>query len=483
MTFNYGDRPLLQPDGRMLLLGEKTIFRLLPNGSLDPSFGDGGVAVVNPTFPIDFVISMALLPDGKILLLGRRILGYTPFVVTRLLSDGKPDLSFGTNGSVKFQFDSATADARHIAIASDGTALFPFRLRYAPPDTFKLPFKFVRFTSPGNFDPSIGVNGVGALPNFNADSLLPSFSYVRVTNDDKVIFHFQEKEDWVERSVLYKMDFNGQLDTTFGNSGKVIFKFSVADLITDIAIQPDNKIIVAGSTRLADGTEVFLLARFNPDGALDSTFGVNGKVLDKISLYDNRFGGVAVQDDGKIIAVGSALVGPNIDLVSRWRVIRYRANGTRDAMFGSNGVVATDFGDTKSQAISVLIASDKGIYVGGKANIGGKEKKVIAKYLPSTVVRTNDLAGYDLQARVFPNPSSGQSLSVRYFIEKEGLVSLTLFNALGQVVSSLPEKLWQISGQQEYTWNLSRELSWGTYYVRLETPDGIATLPLLVYPR
>src|SRR5688500_14133405 len=89
----------------------------------------------------------------------------------------------------------------------------------------------------------------------------------------------------------------GSLDTSFGNGGKVInpFENSTSDFAYAAAIQPDGKIVSAG------GISDFLLARHNPDGSLDKTFGTGGKVVTRFSNFPNdRALAVAIQADGKI---------------------------------------------------------------------------------------------------------------------------------------------------------------------------------------
>ncbi len=93
------------------------------------------------------------------------------------------------------------------------------------------------------------------------------------------------------------------LDATFGNRGKVMTQLNDTSRVNDIAIQPDGKIIVGGSTTFA-GQDYFTLIRYNNDGSLDNTFGNQGKV---IALVEGRGGtsSIAIQGDGKIISGGS----------------------------------------------------------------------------------------------------------------------------------------------------------------------------------
>jgi uncharacterized delta-60 repeat protein len=101
---------------------------------------------------------------------------------------------------------------------------------------------------------------------------------------------------------------DGDLDPTFGSGGKVTTDFSGSDNVAQaIALQPDGKIIAAGSAGpypLVD----FALARYNGDGSLDSTFGSGGKVTTDFFGSVDGANGVALQTDGKIVAAGLAVI-------------------------------------------------------------------------------------------------------------------------------------------------------------------------------
>ena len=122
---------------------------------------------------------------------------------------------------------------------------------------------------------------------------------------------------------------NGSLDTSFDADGKVATDFG-GGMATGVALQPDGKIVVAGH-----GSVGFAMARYNPNGSLDASFGAGGKVTTDF----NGAGGIALQDDGKIVAVGSA---PGFGGYSDLALARYNANGSLDTSFGQQGTQITD---------------------------------------------------------------------------------------------------------------------------------------------
>src|SRR5205823_3136702 len=116
--------------------------------------------------------------------------------------------------------------------------------------------------------------------------------------------------------ALARYNADGSLDNDFGNGGKVITGFSGAfsSAATALALQSDGKIVVAGDSR-ANGSRDFALARYNPDGSLDSGFGNGGKVItDFNNGSDDSARAIVLQADGKIVVGGfsrSGNKGPN----------------------------------------------------------------------------------------------------------------------------------------------------------------------------
>ncbi|HJT33232.1 MAG TPA: hypothetical protein VJ783_14405 [Pirellulales bacterium] len=130
----------------------------------------------------------------------------------------------------------------------------------------------------------------------------------------------------------------GTLDPTFGVGGKVVTDFGSGELAHAVVTQPwDDKIVVAGETGAGGGGFNFALARYNPDGTLDTTFSFDGKAITDFSGGDDGANAVAIQNDGKIVAAGYATVSG----IPQLALARYNSDGTLDLGFGSNGKVAT----------------------------------------------------------------------------------------------------------------------------------------------
>jgi uncharacterized delta-60 repeat protein len=153
------------------------------------------------------------------------------------------------------------------------------------------------------------------------------------------------------------------LDFTFGNGGKVVTDFTGGfDVANAMLIQADGKIIAAGSVANTNtnGTD-YGLARFKIDGSLDSSFGVNGRVITDIGGLGDTISAIALQPDGKIVAAGFSFTENIFD----FSLARYNSNGTLDTSFGNGGKVITDFRNNDDEAFAIVIQSDGKIVVAG----------------------------------------------------------------------------------------------------------------------
>ena len=181
--------------------------------------------------------------------------------------------------------------------------------------------------------------------------------------------------------ALARYNSDGTLDASFGGDGKVMTRFSSGfESATGVAIQADGKIVAVG-TAGQNFDNKFALARYNSDGTLDATFGGDGKVRTDFSAGWDGASGVAVQADGRIVAVGAA--GQRHD-DSKFVLARYNSDGTLDASFGSDGKVETDFTARGGEANGVAIQADGKIVAAGWANSDSK-MVALARYLAAAV--------------------------------------------------------------------------------------------------
>jgi uncharacterized delta-60 repeat protein len=152
---------------------------------------------------------------------------------------------------------------------------------------------------------------------------------------------------------------DGDLDPTFDGDGTVITDISGGDQARGVAIQGDGKIVAAGST---NGGADFGLARYNPDGSLDTTFDTDGKVITDIS-GDDVAQGVAIQGDGKIVAAGYTNGGTDFGLA--------RYQGTPPPPVACAGMAATIVGTNGDDLLAGTPGPDVIHGLGGNDVING----------------------------------------------------------------------------------------------------------------
>jgi uncharacterized delta-60 repeat protein len=330
----------LLPNGKIIAVGyignvenegpKIALARYNQNGTLDSTFGPccAGYVVTQVGSSADSrATGVAILPDGKIVIAGHyRIGNQRNFVLVRYDSNGAKDLSFGVQGIVTTPLGTQSdARAETLAIQSDGKIIAAGSCQNATKDMV-----LVRYDANGTVDTTFGDNGVVITPNAGDDLI----KKVKIQADGKIVAVGQIASPPTNYGdfILTRYESNGSLDNSFGTGGKVITDINGRDNAYDFVIQTDGKYVVAGEVN-----SNFALARYNPNGSLDSLFGTSGVVTTQMHTGGEATG-VALQADGKIIVAGPALTSADVDFA----VVRYQADGSLDTSFGTNGKVFTN---------------------------------------------------------------------------------------------------------------------------------------------
>ncbi len=178
--------------------------------------------------------------------------------------------------------------------------------------------------APGDLDPSFGSNG---KVTFSFGSGSERVYAVAVQSDGKIVLAGSATVGGELDFAVARFHPNGAPDTTFGIAGKVTTDFGTIDYGRTMAIQSDGKIVVAGEGDYS-GVDI-VLARYDVNGALDMSFGTGGKVINTVYSGTDRAREVLIQPDGKIVVVGYRQAGDHDPLI-----IRYNSNGSVDTTFG-----------------------------------------------------------------------------------------------------------------------------------------------------
>jgi uncharacterized delta-60 repeat protein len=358
-------------------------------GDLDPTFGTGGKVTTDLRRSTDIANAVAVQTDGKLVVVGQTYknndFSNEDFAVARYNTDGTLDTTFGAMGRVKTDFPGLAAVPSSVIIQPDGKIVVAGGA--FPLFTFAGDFKLVRYNSNGSLDRSFGSGGI-VTTFFPGDG---SYAFaVALQSDGKIIaagtdfvdFNPGDMSDTDFALARYNPD--GSLDTTFGNGGTVTTDFfGTEDDVFSVLIQSDGKIVAVGSANDPANFYDFAAVRYLSNGAIDTTFGVAGKVTTDFGDRGfDRAHSAALQTDGKIVAAGFAT---SVDGISEnFAVARYTSSGVLDTTFSSDGRTQIDFGSCCQDAWQVLLQSDGKIVTIGYPNSEGSDSDFLLARLNST---------------------------------------------------------------------------------------------------
>ena len=308
---------------------------------LDPKFGNGGKVFTHIGFG-DRVTSLVFQPDGKIIAAGAScstgIFYASDFALVRYNADGTIDKSFGNGGKVLTDFFDYEDYINAVALQKDGKIVAAGRAR----DGASLYFGIARYNINGSLDSTFGTGGkvVSSFFGYGDDA-----HALAIQPDGKIVVAGTAfaappiPGDGTPNANfgLARYNSDGSLDPTFGSGGKVTTDFGNYDIVTAIAIQPDGKIVAGGNTTNRDTNTDFALARYNKDGSPDLSFGSGGKTVTDFVRQSDFVAGLALQPDGKIVVAGD---------VSTDSSPSHSAEGFGLARYDKDGKLDSSFGST-----------------------------------------------------------------------------------------------------------------------------------------
>src|SRR5581483_11960782 len=143
--------------------------------------------------------------------------------------------------------------------------------------------------------------------------------------------------------ALARFNINGSPDTSFDGDGLVTTNIGGIDRAVDLAVQPNGKIVVLGTTSVG-GTSNFAVVRYNSNGTVDTGFGNNGVRLIDFYNREDTASAVAIQGNGRIVVCGTSAVVINGNPVAFFAVARLHSDGAQDSDFDADGKVTFNFG-------------------------------------------------------------------------------------------------------------------------------------------
>lgn len=380
-------------------------------GTLDLSYASNG-RVLTSYSPARFIpVSSVIQENGFIVLMGRYGFpssGVSQIGLSRHITDGTIDTSFGTNGFLSININNNTY-GESITLQQDGKIVVAGYILTSGTSSSLL---VIRLNSDGSFDTSFGNNGIALF-----DNNIKAYS-VKMKTDNKIVIGGNNGDS---DFTVVRLNSDGSLDNSFGFNGVVsttIVNSSYESRINAVNIQNDGKIVASGFAFMNFVHVNFCTVRYNTNGSIDNTFGVNGKVLTNVdSTNSSVIYAQAIQQDGKIVVTGSS-EGASV-------LARYNSNGTLDSSFGINGMSIFTFGDSCISR-SVLIQPDNKIVIVGESFLP-VDKYMIARYTTNGEFDTTfNTTGYNLG-----NFSTNNNYFNSVLMQPDGKLTATGWNQIG----------------------------------------------------
>ena len=368
----------LQKDGKIVAVGRIGfepsvasafgVARYNSNGTLDKSFGNGGMVTTLFTRQFAFAESVVIQPDGKIVVCGRTSTNsgneYREFIaVARYLSNGSLDSGFSQDGKVETSLGLYSV-GNAVAIQTDGKIVVT--------GSTGREIAVVRYNTDGTPDKRFGYSG-RTITSITTES--DGGNAVKIQADGKILVagstdmprpSSPPNPSYTFFAVVRFNSTNGKVDTSFdfdGIQSTTFYQFY--SIAYDIALQPDGKIVVAGFSQ-SGNANVFAIARYNSNGSLDTSFDDDGMLITHPGGLEGVAYEIEIQPDGKIIAGGSMrdAAAPGY---SNFMMIRYNSNGALDNTFGVAGKVRVSMSSHYDEIRAMALQNDGCIVVGGAA--------------------------------------------------------------------------------------------------------------------
>ncbi|HEX8180934.1 MAG TPA: delta-60 repeat domain-containing protein, partial [Pyrinomonadaceae bacterium] len=341
------------------------------DGDLDTTFGSGGRVATSFPGGLDTANDIAIQSDGKIVVAGS---SSTDFALTRYNTDGSLDATFGNGGRVHTDFPVGQGGfASALVIQPDGKIVLA-GLANDPSSSFASAFALARYNSNGSLDTTFGTGGLVLTP-FPGNSA--AANDIKLQPDGKFVVVGTATDNSTFNSVFAVARYNsdGALDTSFDTDGRATVDFTelTFEQAFAVALQTDGKMVVVGQ-----GSSAFAVARLNANGALDTSFDTDGKTMTAFGGTFEEASDVVIQSDGKIVAVGQTARSVAAD--DNFALARYNTDGSLDTSFDTDGKVITDLGLVDAAEAVVLQPDGKIIAAGRAGTISGGSFFALARY-------------------------------------------------------------------------------------------------------
>lgn len=378
---------VVDPQGRSVAVGQlcpttvatddcvSVVTRMLPDGNLDTSFGNAGVATVN------FVVGgngevargLVLTAEGKIVIaavgeqVGASDARERDVYLARFLEDGRLDPSFGVAGVAALDLapgklvGSVFKTDSQWGLAQDASGRLYVSGSCVGAGRDDTDFAVARLSANGTRDAAFATAGLFTLDVARFDGT-PKELLVDASGRVVMGGYYTDPASTVVSPIVFRLTDSGALDSSFGTSGVFTREiFPAAAEVYAVALQGD-KLVTAGYGRPNTNVEMdFLSLRLAADGALDSTYGTAGHRLVDLAAGRDTARTLKVLPSGAVLMVGS---GRRTSADQDGMFALLSRDGVPVAEFGANGARAVDLGGAADALWGLAVSGDRAVAVG-----------------------------------------------------------------------------------------------------------------------
>lgn len=351
-------------------------------GELDDSFADNGILQFSISNSFDQAHCVLVQPDGKIITVGqtRQEGNVHAIFVARHLENGQVDATFGNNGIRTWSIQSGYSNyAMTSKLTDDGKIIVSGHIFVSNSNCHVF---VTRLNEDGSDDTSFGNNGSLMINSSSADVV----ENLEIQNDGKMVLAgYRTPMGENDRMLVVRLLEDGQMDNSFGEGGAVSLNLPGfhSSYAFDVEIQQDGKIVLFGSGISANTTYFTpIIVRLNEDGSFDTTFGEAGVLSFAVGYGNDFLLSGCLHPDGRMFAGGHYWIANQPTLRYGFFVAGINPDGTFDTSFGDEGgIVKTEYDkEAANYLYDMKLSVDERLFCLGHATDGGYSDLVVLNF-------------------------------------------------------------------------------------------------------
>ncbi|MBC5835589.1 T9SS type A sorting domain-containing protein [Flavobacterium sp. F372] len=446
------------------------LIKYLPDGSIDVTFGVSGI--------VNMSSSDNILTESYINVFSDKIYVSTNTEIYKFNSNGTPDVTFDSDGKITIN-DLIVANNSNYAlqyindfkIDELGNLFLAVDLIINSP--FSISYGILKISNNGILINSFANNGLYTT-RFESDLNIMEFPRrILFQNDGKIVVvgFSQLINGSNNKYISLRLNLNGVLDSSYGTSGKNSMQFSTGPLdnvVNNVFILNDNSVY-----SFVNINGVYKNVKFLTNGNVNLSHGTNGVSNDVIGTTNYA---MAVQPDGKILKAGKKN--------EQFSISRYNVNGSIDTTFGINGEVNvvslgidTDWDFVESSFSKILLQPDGKIILGGNSFDGSSQLSTLVR-LTNTTLGTLDFSSTNNALSIYPNPIE-TSATFEFTLLNPENITIELYNVQGKLVQTIATNKEMASGNHNLPIELNQNLTSGNYFLKLTTANGSQSIQII----